>query len=90
VIDRNVLEWRLDPSSPHRLPIATGADVRLIIAATRATARAWPPRRCTSWGCVPPPIWSADSKPGALGRRPDDLSSQPVEPSAVAPGPGGS
>jgi hypothetical protein len=27
VIDRNVLEWRLDPSSPHRLPIATGADV---------------------------------------------------------------
>ena len=31
VIDRNVLEWRLDPSSPHRLPVATGADVRLII-----------------------------------------------------------
>lgn len=31
VIDRNVLEWRLDPSSPHRLPLATGADVRLII-----------------------------------------------------------
>ena len=31
VIDRNVLEWRLDPSSPHRLPIATGADVRLIV-----------------------------------------------------------
>ena len=31
VIDRNVLEWRLDPSSPHRLPIATDADVRLII-----------------------------------------------------------
>jgi rhodanese-related sulfurtransferase len=22
IIDRNVLEWRLDPSSPHRLPIA--------------------------------------------------------------------
>ena len=31
VIDRNVLEWRLDPFSPHRLPFATGADVRLII-----------------------------------------------------------
>lgn len=31
VIDRNVLEWRLDPSSPHRLPMATSADVRLII-----------------------------------------------------------
>lgn len=31
VVDRNVLEWRLDPTSPHRLPIATGADVRVII-----------------------------------------------------------
>jgi rhodanese-related sulfurtransferase len=31
VVDRNVLEWRLDPTSPHRLPIATGAGVRLII-----------------------------------------------------------
>ena len=32
VIDRNVLEWRLDPTSPHRLPIATDTDVRFIIA----------------------------------------------------------
>ena len=31
VVDRNVLEWRLDPTSPHRLPIATDVDVRLII-----------------------------------------------------------
>jgi len=31
VVDRNVLEWRLDPTSPHRLPIATSADVRFII-----------------------------------------------------------
>ena len=31
VVDRNVLEWRLDPTSPDRLPIATGADLRLII-----------------------------------------------------------
>ena len=31
VVDRNVLEWRLDPTSPHRLPIATDADARLII-----------------------------------------------------------
>jgi rhodanese-related sulfurtransferase len=31
VVDRNVLEWRLDPTSPHRLPIATDADVRFII-----------------------------------------------------------
>jgi rhodanese-related sulfurtransferase len=31
VVDRNVLEWRLDPSSPHRLPEATGPDLRVVI-----------------------------------------------------------
>jgi rhodanese-related sulfurtransferase len=31
VVDRNVLEWRLDPTSPHRSPIATAAEVRVII-----------------------------------------------------------
>ncbi len=31
VVDRNVLEWRLDPTSPNRLPEATGPDVRYIV-----------------------------------------------------------
>jgi rhodanese-related sulfurtransferase len=31
VVDRNVLEWRLDPTSPHRLPEATDPDARIII-----------------------------------------------------------
>jgi rhodanese-related sulfurtransferase len=31
VIDRNVLEWRLDPSSPHRLPIAHDPDRRIVL-----------------------------------------------------------
>lgn len=31
VVDRNVLEWRLDPTSPHRLPVATDRDVRFIL-----------------------------------------------------------
>jgi rhodanese-related sulfurtransferase len=31
VIDRNVLEWRLDPTSPHRIPEATGPDVRVVV-----------------------------------------------------------
>jgi rhodanese-related sulfurtransferase len=30
VIDRNVLEWRLDPSSPHRIP-ETAADRRIVL-----------------------------------------------------------
>jgi rhodanese-related sulfurtransferase len=31
VIDRNVLEWRLDPSSPHRLPSSDEQDRRIVI-----------------------------------------------------------
>jgi len=31
VVDRNVLEWRLDPSSPHRLPEADSAADRRVI-----------------------------------------------------------
>jgi rhodanese-related sulfurtransferase len=31
VIDRNVLEWRLDPSSPHRIPEAINAERRIIV-----------------------------------------------------------
>jgi rhodanese-related sulfurtransferase len=31
VIDRNVLEWRLDPASQWRIPQVTGHDIRLIV-----------------------------------------------------------
>ncbi len=31
MVDRNVLEWRLDPTSPHHLPVATDADVRYVV-----------------------------------------------------------
>jgi rhodanese-related sulfurtransferase len=31
VVDRNVLEWRLDPTSPHRIPEATDRERRVII-----------------------------------------------------------
>ncbi len=31
VIDRNVLEWRLDPSSEHRIPQVTGYDIRIVV-----------------------------------------------------------
>lgn len=31
VVDRNVLEWRLDPASPDRIPQATGHDVEVIV-----------------------------------------------------------
>jgi rhodanese-related sulfurtransferase len=31
VIDRNVLEWRLDPASAHRIPEAVDHDVRIVV-----------------------------------------------------------
>lgn len=31
VIDRNVLEWRLDPTCPYRIPQVTDADARIIV-----------------------------------------------------------
>lgn len=31
IIDRNVLEWRLDPSSPHKLAAVTGYEQQIIL-----------------------------------------------------------
>ncbi|MFD8808161.1 rhodanese-like domain-containing protein [Streptomyces sp. NPDC059597] len=31
VVERNELEWRLDPQGSHRLPEATGHDVRVLV-----------------------------------------------------------
>ncbi len=31
IIDRNILEWRLDPTCPHHIPEATDADRRIIV-----------------------------------------------------------
>ena len=31
VIDRTVLEWRLDPTCPYRIPEATGPDLEVVV-----------------------------------------------------------
>ncbi|MCU1380801.1 MAG: Rhodanese domain protein [Acidimicrobiales bacterium] len=31
VVDRNVLEWRLDPTSDHRLPEVSGTDQQIVL-----------------------------------------------------------
>jgi rhodanese-related sulfurtransferase len=38
VIDRNVLEWRLDPTSPHRIAEATGRDREIVIVCNEGYA----------------------------------------------------
>ena len=38
VIDRNVLEWRLDPTSPNRLPIAVDANRIIVVVCNEGYA----------------------------------------------------
>jgi rhodanese-related sulfurtransferase len=38
VVDRNVLEWRLDPTSPNRLPQVTGPDQPMVIVCNEGYA----------------------------------------------------
>lgn len=38
VVDRNVLEWRLDPSSPHRLDVVEGGDRRVVLVCNEGYA----------------------------------------------------
>jgi rhodanese-related sulfurtransferase len=38
VVDRNVLEWRLDPTSAHRLPLITGTDQAMVIVCNEGYA----------------------------------------------------
>ena len=38
VVDRNVLEWRLDPTSPHRIPEVTGPDQPIVLVCNEGYA----------------------------------------------------
>jgi rhodanese-related sulfurtransferase len=38
VIDRNVLEWRLDPTSPHHIPEVDDRDRRVIVVCSEGYA----------------------------------------------------
>jgi rhodanese-related sulfurtransferase len=38
VVERNVLEWRLDPTSAHRLPAVRGHDQEIVIACSAGYA----------------------------------------------------
>ncbi len=38
VVDRNVLEWRLDPTSPHRIPEVTGTDQEVVVVCNEGYA----------------------------------------------------
>jgi hypothetical protein len=55
VIERNHLEWRLDPTSAGRIPEATDDDVAWICSVTRATPPPLPRPPCSDSACATPP-----------------------------------
>jgi rhodanese-related sulfurtransferase len=38
VVDRNVLEWRLDPASPHRIPEVRDHDQQIVVVCNQGYA----------------------------------------------------
>ncbi|WTH22006.1 rhodanese-like domain-containing protein [Kitasatospora purpeofusca] len=38
IIERNVLEWRLDPTGSHRIPEATGHDLEVVVVCSEGYA----------------------------------------------------
>ncbi|GGU95432.1 sulfurtransferase [Kitasatospora herbaricolor] len=38
IIERNVLEWRLDPAGSHRIPEAVGYDVEIVVVCSEGYA----------------------------------------------------
>lgn len=63
VIERNVLEWRLDPESDARIPQAGNHDVEWVILCQEGTPPALPPPRCRTSVSTVPPTSSADTRP---------------------------
>ena len=64
IIERTVLEWRLDPASPERVDWTT-YDVRSCSSATRDIRPASRRRRFTIWACIERLTSWAASAPGA-------------------------
>jgi len=55
VIERNHLEWRLDPASDARLPWVTGHDVRPIVFCEEGYTSSLRRPRCRTSAWPPPP-----------------------------------
>jgi rhodanese-related sulfurtransferase len=51
VVDRNVLEWRLDPTSPWRLPEVTGPDQPIVLVCDEGYASSLAAATLRELGC---------------------------------------
>lgn len=54
VVERNELEWRLDPQGSHRAPQATSHDLRVVVICNEGYASSLAVASCTNWGCTGP------------------------------------
>ena len=65
IIDRNVLEWRLDPTCPHHIPQVSAADVRVIVVCNEGYSSSLAAATLRKLGLSSLPISSAVSKVGS-------------------------
>jgi len=80
VVERNVLEWRLDPNGDHRLPEVSGVDQRVVIVCSAGYASSLAAATVAELGYA----WIADLVGGYQAWR---AWFAPVAPAAPAPAP---
>ncbi|HEX4245412.1 MAG TPA: rhodanese-like domain-containing protein [Acidimicrobiales bacterium] len=77
IIERNVLEWRLDPSGEHRIPEVKGYEQPVVVVCSEGYASSLAADTVRALGYRQPAdliggyqawlAWVADGKPGATG-----------------------
>lgn len=65
VVERNELEWRLDPQGSHRLPEADRHDLEIVVLCNEGYASSLAAASCTISACSGRPTSSAASRRGA-------------------------
>jgi rhodanese-related sulfurtransferase len=65
LVERNVLEWHLDPASDARLPVATGYHLPLIVICSEGHTSSLAAASLQTLVCFEPPTSSAAFTPGA-------------------------
>ncbi len=64
IVERNELEWRLDPLGSHRAAEADSHDLRVVVLCNEGYASPSRPSPCAAWACTGRLTSSAASRPG--------------------------
>jgi rhodanese-related sulfurtransferase len=79
VLERNVLEWRLDPTSPHRIPDADDPDRRVILVCNEGYASSLAAAALRELGLLRATDLDGGYRAWALAARPSERTASPVE-----------